>query len=176
MVAFGLILVVLSGLLAAAVLLSNTDPVVASAFGVSLSNVSLGEFFLIGTGVGVVFALGLAVAAGGAKRRRTKRKGLRDEVEAERSERELLEEQNALLRDQLHLGGRRDTVPPAEPVLAPEPVDPAPVGQPQDDAGFSPSLADGPAEPSDGADLTGPAGEADHRHAADEQKADEFPR
>lgn len=114
MVAFGLILVLVSGLLGAGILLSNTDPVVASAYGISLSDVSLGEFFVIGAATGLVLALGLWVAAAGAKRRRAKRRGLQDQVEAERSERELLEEQNELLREQLQRGGRRDEGVPSD--------------------------------------------------------------
>jgi Mg2+/citrate symporter len=100
-VALGLVLIVLSGLLTAGVVLSNTDPVAASAFGVSLSNVSLGGLFLVGAITGVVFGLGLAMMLAGATRRRAKRVGLKRDVKDVRHERENLAEENARLQEEL---------------------------------------------------------------------------
>ena len=153
MVAVGLVLVVLSGLLAVGVLLSNTDPIVASAFGLTMSNISLGEFFLLGAGSGLVFALGLAAAASGSTRRRAKRRGLKNDVEAERSERELLEEQNTLLREQLQRGG-----PSSESSTSLSSTTAAPM------TSTGPAVADDPHRP------TG------QQHPADERSSSDFPR
>ncbi len=105
MVVLGLLLVALSGLLAAGVALSNTDPIAASAFGVSLTNVSVGGLFLAGAATGLVFGLGLAVAASGAGRRRAKRRALKQQVSAERDRRESLAQENAQLHEQLERTG-----------------------------------------------------------------------
>lgn len=122
MVALGLVLVLLSGLLTAGVALSNTDPVAASAFGVSLSNVSVGGLFLVGALSGLVFGLGLAVMLAGASRRRARRRGLQRQVAAERSERETLAEQNARLQEQL---AQSPAPYPVEPGAAATPAAPA---------------------------------------------------
>ncbi len=105
MVVLGLLLVILAGGLAAGVVLSNTDPVVASAFGVSLSNVSVGGLFLVGAATGLVFTLGLVIAVAGAGRRRGKRRRLKAAVADERDQREALAQQNAALQEQLGQGG-----------------------------------------------------------------------
>ncbi|MCW2723173.1 MAG: hypothetical protein JWN35_94 [Frankiales bacterium] len=120
MVALGLVLIVLSGLLTAGVVLSNTDPVAASAFGVSLSNVSLGGLFLVGAITGVVFGLGLAIMLAGATRRRSKRVGLKREVRDVHDERETLAEENARL--QAELEHERTARLEAAPV-SPDPAD-----------------------------------------------------
>ena len=105
MVVLGVLLVALSGLLAAGVALSNTDPVAASAFGVSLSGVSVGGLFLVGAVTGLVFGLGLVVALAGAGRRRGKRRALKQQVSAERDRRESLAQENAQLQEQLERTG-----------------------------------------------------------------------
>lgn len=101
MVALGLVLLVLSGAVALGVVLSNTDPVSASAFGVTLSDVTIGGFFLVGAVTGVVFMLGLVMMAAGASRRRARRVHTKRVVTGVRSEKEQLEAENAELRQRL---------------------------------------------------------------------------
>jgi hypothetical protein len=101
MVALGLVLLVLSGALALGVVLSNTDPVSASAFGVTLSDVTIGGFFLVGAVTGLAFMLGLVMMAAGASRKRGKRVRTRREVKDVRSEREQLAAENEELRARL---------------------------------------------------------------------------
>ena len=101
MVALGLVLLVLSGALTLGVVLSNTDPVSASAFGVSLSNVTVGGFFLVGAVAGLVFMLGLAMMIAGGARKRSRRVQSKRTVRDVRSEKEQLEQENADLRARL---------------------------------------------------------------------------
>jgi gas vesicle protein len=101
MVGLGLLLLLLSGGLAAAVALSNTDSTSAEAFGYSLANLTTGGLFLFGALTGLVFGLGLAMMIAGAGRRRTRRRGLKSQVKAVRSERESLAEENARLQEEL---------------------------------------------------------------------------
>ena len=101
MVALGLILLVLSGALAAVVALNNTDATSVSAYGYSLSNLNTGELFLFGAITGLVFGLGLAMLIAGAGRRRARRRTLKSEVKAVRSERAELADENARLQEEL---------------------------------------------------------------------------
>ena len=101
MVALGLIVLVLSGALTLGVVLSNTDPVTASAFGVSLSNVTVGGLFLVGAVAGLAFMLGLTLMAAGASRRRAKRAHAKRQVRDVRTEKEQLAQENAELRARL---------------------------------------------------------------------------
>ena len=94
MVVLGLLLLLASGALALGVVLSNTDAVSASAFGVSLSNVTVGGFFLVGAITGLVFMLGLAMLVAGTGRKRSRRAA----VKAQRKD---LERENADLRARL---------------------------------------------------------------------------
>jgi hypothetical protein len=100
-VVLGLLLVLLSGALALGVVLSNTDPVSASAFGVTLSNVSVGGLFLVGAVTGVVLMLGLVMLLAGAARKRSRRVATKRQVRNVRSEKEQLAEENAELRARL---------------------------------------------------------------------------
>jgi membrane protein implicated in regulation of membrane protease activity len=100
-IVLGLLLLVLSGALGAGVVLSNTDPVSASAFGVSLSNVSVGGLFLLGATTGVVLMLGLVLLVMGAARKRARRVATKRHVRNVRSEKEQLAEENADLRARL---------------------------------------------------------------------------
>ncbi len=101
MVVLGLLLILVSGAVTLGVALSNTDPVSASAFGVSLSNVSVGGLFLGGVVAGFVLMLGIALLVSGASRKRTRRVAVKHEVRSTRSEKEQLAEENAALRARL---------------------------------------------------------------------------
>ena len=101
MVIVGAVLLVLCLLLGAGIALSNTDPVSAEAFGVSLSNVTLGGLFLVGVVVGALAMLGLALVLVGAARKRSRRKALKDQVRSVSGERESLAEENARLAAEL---------------------------------------------------------------------------
>ncbi len=73
MVALGLVLLVLAALLTLGIVFSNTDPANAAAFGVTLSNVSIGGLFLVGVITGAVAMLGLTLWLGGSVRSRHKK-------------------------------------------------------------------------------------------------------
>ncbi|MCW2680679.1 MAG: hypothetical protein JWM62_2080 [Frankiales bacterium] len=101
MIVLGLILLVLCLVLGAGIVLSNTDSLSAEAFGVSLSNVSIGGLFLAGTAVGALAMLGLGLMLVGAARKRTKKLRMKREVHHVRSEQEVLAEENARLQAEL---------------------------------------------------------------------------
>lgn len=101
MVVLGLILLVLCVVLGSGIVLSNTDPSSAEAFGVSLANVSIGGLFLLGAALGAVAMLGLGLMLIGAARKRARKLRLKREVKDVRSEQETLAEENARLQAQL---------------------------------------------------------------------------
>lgn len=101
MVVLGLILLVLCLVLGAGIVLSNTGPASAEAFGVSLSNVSIGGLFLLGTAIGALAMLGLGLMLVGGARKRAKKLRLKREVKEVRTEQETLAEENARLQAQL---------------------------------------------------------------------------
>jgi TRAP-type C4-dicarboxylate transport system permease large subunit len=101
MVVLGLLLVLASGAVTLGIVLSNTDAVSASAFGVTLDNVSVGGLFLAGAVAGAVLMLGLALLLGGAARKRSRRVATKRTIRASRSEKAQLAEENATLRAQL---------------------------------------------------------------------------
>lgn len=101
MVAIGLVLLVLSGVFTLGVVLSNTDSTAAAAFGVSLSNVTIGGLFLAGAIAGMIFMLGLALLAAGAGRSRHRRVANKQAVRGVRSEKDQLEAENSELKAQL---------------------------------------------------------------------------
>ncbi len=111
MVALGLVLLVLCVLLAVGISLPNTDTVSAEAFGVSLSNVSLGGLFLLGLATGAVAMVGLGMILIGAARQRSKKRAVKREVSTVRTEQESLAEENARL--QAELEQRQQGFPPA---------------------------------------------------------------
>jgi len=102
MIAIGLLLFVLAALLTTGITLFNGEPSNAEAFGVTLSNVSIGGLFLTGVITGVVGAVGLAMLFGGGARKRHKRVAAKREVKNARSESATLAEENARLQGQLH--------------------------------------------------------------------------
>ena len=102
MAALGLVLLVLSGVFTLGVVLSNTDPVPkAEAFGVSLSNVSLGGLFLAGAIAGLIFGIGLGLMVAGAARKRHRRVQTKQTIKGNRSEKEQLAAENDELRSRL---------------------------------------------------------------------------
>ncbi len=101
MVALGLVLLVLAVLLTLGIVLFNGDPSGAEAFGVSLTNVSIGGLFLTGVVTGVVGAVGLTLMLGGLARGRSKKVRSQRAVSSARSEAETLAEENARLQEEL---------------------------------------------------------------------------
>lgn len=93
MVALGLVLLVVCVALGAGITLSNTDAVSAEAFGVTLSNVSVGGLFLLGAAVGALTVLGLVLMLMGGARKRAKHKAHKREVETTAAENARLQEQ-----------------------------------------------------------------------------------
>ena len=114
MFALGLVLLVLSGVATLGVVLSNTDSVSASAFGISLSNVSIGGLFLAGAIAGVIFGLGLGLMIAGAARKRHRRVETKRTIKGARSEKEQLAVENEELRSQLAGTAPVDTYPAEE--------------------------------------------------------------
>ena len=106
MIAIGLLLFVLSALLTAGLALFNSDPSNASAFGVTLSNVSIGGLFLTGVITGVVGTLGLVLLVTGSARKRHQKVAAKREIKSARTEAATLAEQNVRLQGQL-----QDTTP-----------------------------------------------------------------
>jgi uncharacterized integral membrane protein len=100
-VLLGAILLVLCLVLSAGVFFSNTDPISAEAFGLSLSNVSLGGFFIAGVVTGALAVVALGMLLGGAARKRRKRTALKREVRTARGEQETLADRNARLEAEL---------------------------------------------------------------------------
>ena len=101
MVVLGLLLLVASVAIGAAVAVANTSATAVEGFGYSLSGLTLGGVFLVGMGLGAIALLGLLMLLGGARRRRAKRAAHRREVESVRSEQESLAEENARLQAEL---------------------------------------------------------------------------
>ena len=101
MVALGLVLLVLCSLLTVGVFFSNTDPANAAAFGVTLSNVSIGGLFLVGVITGVLAMLGLTMLLGGSVRRAHKSVEARRQRRSVQGEAESLAEENARLQREL---------------------------------------------------------------------------
>lgn len=114
MVALGLVLLVLCVLLAVGISLPNTETVSAEAFGVSLSNVSLGGLFLLGLATGALAMVGLSLILLGAARQRANKRAVKREVSTVRNEQETLAEENARLQAELEQRPQ-GYPPPAEP-------------------------------------------------------------
>lgn len=126
MIALGIVLVVLSGAFALGVALSNTSHTQAEAFGVSLSNVTLGGLFLAGVATGAVLLLGLALMLAGGGRKSRRRRAAKAEVKGVRTERAGLADENARLQEEL-VAERGRAVSPA--AVAPAGSDPYPTRQ-----------------------------------------------
>ena len=111
MIALGIVLLVLSGVFALGVALSNTSATQAEAFGVSLTNVTLGGLFLAGVVTGAVLLLGLTLLLAGTARKRHRRRELKAEVKGVRTERTGLAAENERLQEQLTEERRRSVLP-----------------------------------------------------------------
>ncbi len=113
MVLLGAILLVLCLLLVAGIFFSNTEPVTAEAFGLSLSDVSIGGLFLAGVVIGALAVVALGMLLGGAARKRRKQTALKREVRTARGEQETLAERNARLEAELERE-RTSAYPPGQ--------------------------------------------------------------
>ena len=101
MVLVGVLLLVLCAILALGIFFPNTEEAAVEAFGVSLSNVSVGGLFLAGVAVGALAMLGLGLVIMGSARKRHKKVALKREVRSARGEQETLAEENARLQAEL---------------------------------------------------------------------------
>ena len=117
MVLVGAILLVLCLVLGAGMFFSNTDPAAASAFGVTLSNVSIGGIFLLGAAVGAVAVIAFGMVTGGAARKARKAAAHRREMKTARGEQESLAERNARLEAELERE-RAASLPHTDPTPA----------------------------------------------------------
>jgi uncharacterized integral membrane protein len=105
MVLLGLLLMLGCVALAVDAVVQNTDTIHAVAFNQTITDLSLGSLFIAGAVVGLLFALGLAMVAGGlgrsVRRRRERRAAEQSGAEAEslRAENARLEQQLAAERD-----------------------------------------------------------------------------
>lgn len=100
MVALGMFLLALSGLLTAAMIVQNTEPSTASVFGQAVSGVTVGGLFAAGVATGIAALIGLTLILTGARRGK-RRASLKREVRSVRGEKETLEEENARLQAEL---------------------------------------------------------------------------
>ena len=113
MVLLGLLLMLGCIALAVDAVVQNTAVLHAIAFNQPIHNLSLGALFVAGTVVGLLFALGLAMFAGGLGRA-SRRRRERQIAAMNLAEADSLREQNARLEQQL--ATERDATPyPAEP-------------------------------------------------------------
>jgi len=126
MIVLGVLLVVLAALVTIGVVASNTDEVSAEAFGVSLSNVSLGGFFLLGAATALLFALGLLLLGLGMARNRRNRVHNKRLVKTTRQQEAELREENERLAAQLER--ERQAKAAAPPVTSQRQDMPRPVG------------------------------------------------
>ena len=101
MVLVGAVLLILCVILAVGIFFPNTETASAEAFGVSLSNVSVGGLFLVGVAVGALAMLAIGLMAIGSARKRHKKVALKREARSARGEQETLAEENARLQAQL---------------------------------------------------------------------------
>jgi membrane protein implicated in regulation of membrane protease activity len=101
MIVLGLLLLVAAGALTTDLVVKNTDPTTAAAFGQSVSHLTTGRLFLAGVVTGAIAVLGLMLIGAGASRRQTRRAGLKRQVRDARGERETLADENARLQAEL---------------------------------------------------------------------------
>ena len=118
MIVLGLFLLVGSGLLTAAVVVQNTDPSSASAYGHAVSGLTVGGLFVAGVITGAVAILGVLMMLAGATRRRNRRAGLKRQVRAAHGEKESLAGENARLQGELEASRSGAAVYPAEDTTA----------------------------------------------------------
>jgi hypothetical protein len=113
MAVLGLLLMVAAGVLTAGVLLSNTNQISAEAFGVTLSNVSVGGIFAAGAVTALVFALGLWMLLQGMRRARRRRLERREIVRDTRDQTASLAAEKDRLEKELEAerGRRANTAP-----------------------------------------------------------------
>ena len=116
MVLVGAVLLVLSVILAVGMYFPNIGTEAsAEAFGVSLSNVSVGGLFLTGVAVGALAVVGLGLVAMGSSRKRHKNVARKREASSARGEQESLAEENARLQAQLEQERAAAMPTPTEP-------------------------------------------------------------
>lgn len=113
MVALGLLLVLVAGIVTAAVVIQNTDASSASVFGQAIHG-TIGGLFLAGVIAGAVALLGVMLMIAGATRRRHRRLGLKRQVRDARGEKESLAEENARLQNELTSSRSDSTAYPDE--------------------------------------------------------------
>lgn len=101
MAVLGLLLMLAAGALTAGVVLSNTDKISAEAFGVTLSNVSIGGMFIAGALTALAFALGLWLVLRGMRRARRRRVERREIVRDTRDQTASLAAEKARLEQEL---------------------------------------------------------------------------
>ena len=111
-VLLGAILLIVCLVLGAGIVLSNSDPITADAFGVSLSGLTLGELLLGGIVLGALAVVGLGMILSGAARKRRKHTAHKREVRSARDEQETLAERNARL--EAELGRERSSAYPSD--------------------------------------------------------------
>jgi membrane protein implicated in regulation of membrane protease activity len=118
MVALGLLLLLASGLLTAALVVQSTDAVHVAALGQSVTGMTVGGLFLAGVITGAVAILGVMLLVAGAGRRRSRRTGLKRQVRDVRGEKETLAEENARLHRDLEAARSESGVYPADDTVA----------------------------------------------------------
>jgi hypothetical protein len=117
MILLGLLLMAACVALAVDAVIQNTQVISATAFGQSVSHLSLGALFVAGAVVGVLFALGLVMMTGGLGRAGRRRRERRVEARNSAAEAEALRAHNDRLERQLEeeRAGSTDGAYPNEP-------------------------------------------------------------
>jgi hypothetical protein len=115
MIILGLLLMLACGALAADAVVQNSHSIGATAFNQGITHLSLGEIFVAGAVLGILFALGVAMFTGGVGRagrlRRERRLAQREataEAVALREHNERLQREIAMHRDGDVYPGERD--------------------------------------------------------------------
>lgn len=116
MVALGLFLLLASSLLTAVVAIQNAHASTLSVLGAAVHG-TVGGLFVAGFVTGAIALLGLLLMVAGARRRRSRRLGLKRAVRDARGEKESLAEENARLERELAASRAS-----GEPVAGSEPV------------------------------------------------------
>ncbi len=143
MIVLGLVLVALAAVAGAEIFLSNTQETTAEAFNQTLSDVSLGGFFLAGALTTLVLLFGISLISSGASRSRRRRADLKEvasrqrEVE-EKAETERLaavaeadELREELARERMNQATLGGVVPPPGMDGEPYPSEAEPVADPE---------------------------------------------
>jgi hypothetical protein len=117
MILLGLVLMAACIAVAVDVVIQNTEVIHATAFGQSVTHLSLGGLFVAGAVLGILFALGLLMMTGGVGRAGRRRRERRAAMHESAAETEALRAHNERLERELDDQRGTDEAYPNEPAL-----------------------------------------------------------